>query len=120
MSSAATSYAPGVYDILDAVIGDDIVTSFTVQNEDGTPYSLAGSIIRIHLRRADGSLVAAFSDGAGIVLVGNSFEWQIPNSVTKLLSPCNSYFYDIEIEKAGRVRTIIRGRVTFIAEITKP
>lgn len=114
------NYAPGLANLHNIVQGDDAALTVEVKYSDGSPFALDNVSIRIQIRRADKSLLATFTVGSGIEVSGNTFTWTIPDAITSLMDPCQSYNYDVEFDEAGKIRTVLSGKITLMEQVTKP
>lgn len=107
-------YSGADYDIR-ITQGDDLVETFTFQDDDGTDISLAGYSFLSQIRRtAAGPVVAQFT----ISVSGNAVTRRIAASVTKDFS--GTYVHDFQWRTPDNiVRTLITGKVEIEAEVTR-
>lgn len=107
-------YSGADYDIR-ITQGDDLVETFTFQDEDGEDISLAGYSFMSQIRRtADGDIVAPFT----ISVSGNAVTRRIAASVTKDFS--GEYVHDFQWRTPDNIiRTLITGKVEIEPEVTR-
>lgn len=104
---------------LDIDQGSDFTTEITLENDDGTPMSLANAQVYSQFRKSYGSATAfAFTTEVSDALNGK-FKLNLPGVVSSTIKP-GRYLYDVELLMSGqRKLRVVEGIITINAEITK-
>lgn len=107
-------YSGADYDIR-ITQGDDLVETFTFQDEDGEDISLSGYVFLSQIRRtAAGDVVASFT----ITVSGNEVTRRVPAAVTATLD--GKYVHDFQQRTPDNiVRTLLTGVVEVEPEVTR-
>jgi hypothetical protein len=104
---------------LDIDQGSDFTTEIELENDDGTPMSLANSLVYSQFRKSYGSTTAfQFTAEISDALHGK-FKLSLPGVVSSTIKP-GRYLYDVELLFSGqRKLRVVEGIVTINAEITR-
>lgn len=111
--------APGVYNFT-TTQGDDVAETFTFKDDDGAAINLTGYTFAAQMRRtpSDTAVLATFSFTITSA-AGGTVDMTLSKTVTAGLQP-GVYPYDVQwTDAAGKVRTVLAGKVTVLAEVTR-
>lgn len=95
---------------LDLYQGDDFTFTVTV-----TGLSLTGAAAAAEIRRQPGTVLAAFTATVDETL--GTISLFLPAAATAALDP-DPAVWDLQVTTGGRVRTLVRGAVQIVAQVT--
>ena len=112
------AYTPGIVHLTRIVQGDTLMFSCFLAYEDDEPYDLDGYDARMQIRRADNSLLHTLSLGDGLEIDANRLGVTVSAAITAIMGENNDYFFDIQLEKDGVIRTIVSGSLDVTRQLT--
>jgi hypothetical protein len=90
--------------------GDDFTFTVTVGD-----FSLAGAVASAEVRRQPGTVLAAFT--ATVDETAGTITLFLPAATTATLDP-GPAAWDLQVDTAGRIRTLIGGAAKIVAQVT--
>jgi hypothetical protein len=98
--------------------GDDYSAIVTVRNADGTPADISGYTALAQIRRAPADADSVVVQTMTTVVASPNINLSLTNAQTQALT--GRYVWDLQIiSSTGAITTILAGRVTVTAEVTR-
>lgn len=108
---AITSY-------LDIDQGSDFSTEITLENDDGTPLSLAGYSVYSQFRKSYGSSIGYNFVAEVSSITEGKIKLSLLGSISSDIRP-GRYLYDVEISNGVSKTRVLEGIITINPEITR-
>lgn len=116
----AAQITVGKYNFPDVISGDDFIgTTVTMQDADGDPIDLSSAQIRIAFRKDKntGPVVKSISVGSGITLT-DAVNGIFQIDAFTCTFGAGTYYHDWHFVLAGANKTLIRGTLEVVRDIT--